>query len=384
MKKRKLVALGMAAVMALGTLAGCSSGSSESADPAGEAQEEAGGEAAAPSGDKETITLRIGSGHSESNPWVAALEDYFVKNVSERVSAETNYEIEWIKSYGGSVISLGNELQGIQDGLVDIGCTILVFEAARLPLQDMVYSIPFSCSDPLIAAETIKQMYAEFPEFTTDYETNYNQKFLGIGVSDPYGFFSTTQVSSLDDVSGMKIGAAGINLSWIEGSGAVGVQTSLNDTYQNLQTNVCQATIQPTRSCINLKVYEVAPYYLDAQFNVLPFNSITINLDTWNTLPEEVQTILTEVGEGYLDYEAEYINQIHEEDLATLEAEGCTVTTLSREEQERWAASLPDIVHDLVVSLNDAGYDGETIVSRYFEILESQGVESVRDWNISG
>ena len=384
MKKRKLVALGMAAVMALGTLAGCSSGSSENADPAGEAQEEAGGEAAAPSGDKETITLRIGSGHSESNPWVAALEDYFVKNVSERVSAETNYEIEWIKSYGGSVISLGNELQGIQDGLVDIGCTILVFEAARLPLQDMVYSIPFSCSDPLIAAETIKQMYAEFPEFTTDYETNYNQKFLGIGVSDPYGFFSTTQVSSLDDVSGMKIGAAGINLSWIEGSGAVGVQTSLNDTYQNLQTNVCQATIQPTRSCINLKVYEVAPYYLDAQFNVLPFNSITINLDTWNTLPEEVQTILTEVGEGYLDYEAEYINQIHEEDLATLEAEGCTVTTLSREEQERWAASLPDIVHDLVVSLNDAGYDGETIVSRYFEILESQGVESVRDWNISG
>ncbi len=384
MKKRKLVALGMAAVMALGTLAGCSSGSSESEQPAGEAQEEAGGEAAAPSGDKETITLRIGSGHSESNPWVAALEDYFVKNVSERVSAETNYEIEWIKSYGGSVISLGNELQGIQDGLVDIGCTILVFEAARLPLQDMVYSIPFSCSDPLIAAETIKQMYAEFPEFTTDYETNYNQKFLGIGVSDPYGFFSTTQVSSLDDVSGMKIGAAGINLSWIEGSGAVGVQTSLNDTYQNLQTNVCQATIQPTRSCINLKVYEVAPYYLDAQFNVLPFNSITINLDTWNTLPEEVQTILTEVGEGYLDYEAEYINQIHEEDLATLEAEGCTVTTLSREEQERWAASLPDIVHDLVVSLNDAGYDGETIVSRYFEILESQGVESVRDWNISG
>ena len=384
MKKRKLVALGMAAVMALGTLAGCSSGSSESEQPAGEAQEEAGGEAAAPSGGKETITLRIGSGHSESNPWVAALEDYFVKNVSERVSAETNYEIEWIKSYGGSVISLGNELQGIQDGLVDIGCTILVFEAARLPLQDMVYSIPFSCSDPLIAAETIKQMYAEFPEFTTDYETNYNQKFLGIGVSDPYGFFSTTQVSSLDDVSGMKIGAAGINLSWIEGSGAVGVQTSLNDTYQNLQTNVCQATIQPTRSCINLKVYEVAPYYLDAQFNVLPFNSITINLDTWNTLPEEVQTILTEVGEGYLDYEAEYINQIHEEDLATLEAEGCTVTTLSREEQERWAASLPDIVHDLVVSLNDAGYDGETIVSRYFEILESQGVESVRDWNISG
>lgn len=58
----------------------------------------------------------------------------------------------------------------------------------------MVYSMPFSCSDPLIVAETVKQMYAEYPEFTSTYETDYNQKFIGIGVSDPYGFYSTKEV----------------------------------------------------------------------------------------------------------------------------------------------------------------------------------------------
>ena len=373
MKKNRLLAVGLAALMAVTAVTGCGG---SAGTPAGE------GDGGSSDGAKETITLRIGSGHSESNPWITALEDYFVKNVSERVSQETNYEIEWIKSYGGSVITLGNELQGVQDGLVDVGCTILVFEAARLPLQTMVYSMPFSCSDPLIVAETIKQMHSEYPEFTSIYETDYNQKFIGIGVSDPYGFFSTKEVKSLEDINGMKVGAAGINLSWVEGSGAVGVQTSLNDTYQNLQTNVCQATIQPTRSCVNLKVYEVAPYYLDTNFNVVPFNAITVNLDTWNELPEEVQTILTEVGAGYLDYEAEYINTIHEEDLENLEAQGCTVTTLSREEQEKWAASLDDVVNGLVNDLNTAGYNGVEIVSRYYEILESQGIEKVRDWNI--
>lgn len=381
MKKNRLFALGMAAAVAVMSMTGCGSGSSQTKETAAPAGQE-GAETAAPSGSKEKLTLRIGSGHSESNPWITALEDYFVKNVSERVSAETNYEIDWVKSYGGSVISLGNELQGVQDGLVDIGCTILVFEASRLPLQDMVYSMPFSCSDPLIVAETIKQMYAEYPEFTSIYESDYNQKFIGIGVSDPYGFYSTKEVKSLDDVKGMKIGAAGINLSWIEGSGAVGVQTSLNDTYQNLQTNVCQATIQPTHSCVNLKVYEVAPYYLDANFNVVPFNAITVNMDTWNELPAEVQTILTEVGEGYLDYEANYINEIHEQDLKELEAKGCTIVTLSREEQERWAASLPDIVNGLVKNLDGAGYKGAEIVEKYYQILESQGIERIRDWNI--
>ena len=372
MKKRRMLALAMVATMALGLLTGCGK-----KDPAPEIS----GSGSVSAG-KETIKLRIGSGHSESNPWITALEDQFVTGVSERVSAETNYEIEWVKSYGGSVISLGNELQGVQDGLVDIGCTILVFEASRLPLQTMVYSMPFSCSDPIIVAETIKQMHTKYPELTSIYESDYNQKFVGMGVSDPYGFFSTKEVKSLDDVKGMKIGAAGINLSWIEGSGAVGLQTSLNDTYQNLQTNVCQATIQPTHSCVNLKVYEVAPYYLDANFNVVPFNAITVNLDTWNSLPEEVQTIISEVGGEYLDYESNYINEIHEQDLKDLEAKGCSVVSLSTEEQSKWAATLPDIVNNLVKTLNDAGYAGSDIVGDYYDILESQGVERVRNWNL--
>lgn len=383
---RRFITYGLTLALFGAMLTGCgnsNSGENQSANQTSSSSAAESANVQSSSSTKQKITLRIGSGHSESNPWIAALEDYFVPTVSKRVSEETNYEIEWIKSYGGSVITLGNELQGVQDGLVDVGCTILVFEASRLPLQTMVYSMPFSCSDPLIVADTIRQIYGEFPEFTTDYETKFNQKFIGIGVSDPYGFFSKSEVKGLEDVNGMKIGAAGINLSWIEGSGAAGVQTSLNDTYQNLQTNVCQATIQPTHSCVNLKVYEVAPYYLDANFNVVPFNAITVNMDTWNTLPEEVQNILTEVGDGYLDYESKYIAQVHDEDLKILTDQKCTINTLSFEEQQKWANSLPDIVHSLVESLNNSGYDGSKIVNRYYEILESQGVEKVRDWDIN-
>lgn len=335
-------------------------------------------------GKKQKLTIRIGSGHSESNPWIRALEDHFVKTVSERVENETNYSIEWVKSYGGSVISLGNELEGVQSGLVDIGCIILVFEASRLPLQTMVYSMPFSCSDPIIVAKVYEQMEKEFPEFKTDYESKYNQKLIGMGVSDQYGFYSTREVTSLKDVAGMKIGAAGINLSWIEGSGATGVQTSLNDTYQNLQTSVCDATIQPTHSCVNLKVYEVAPYYLDANFNVVPFNAITVNLNSWNKYPAEVQKILTEVGESYLAYESEYISKVHAEDLKFLEENGGKVAKLNHEDQVAWANSLDDIVHELVKRLNDAGYKGTEIVERYYKLLEEQGIQRVRDWNISG
>ena len=68
----------MAAAVAVMSMTGCGSKNSQTKEteiPAGQGDSTA----AAPSGSKEKITLRIGSGHSESNPWITALEDYFCK-----------------------------------------------------------------------------------------------------------------------------------------------------------------------------------------------------------------------------------------------------------------------------------------------------------------
>ncbi|MDR1588210.1 MAG: C4-dicarboxylate ABC transporter substrate-binding protein, partial [Treponema sp.] len=138
-----------------------------------------------------------------------------------------------------------------------------------------------------------------------------------------------------------------------------------------------------TDSCYNLKVPEVAPYLLEANFNVLPFNSITINLDKWNTLPREVQDILAEAGKEYEDEEAKYIAEVYARDVEKMKSEGVKVYTLPREEQVKWAAAIPDIVNTLVTELNERGYKGTEIVSRYYELLEQNGWPKVRDWKIN-
>ena len=332
-------------------------------------------------GEKQTITLRIGSGHAVSNPWVASLDNFFVPEVAKRVAERTNYEIEWIKAYGASVTRLGGELEGIEAGLVDLGTIIIVFEPVRLMLHTMVYRMPFSCSDPLVVNRVMKQLYKEYPEHISEFD-KYNQKLLAMGVCDPYSLYSNKEVRGLADLEGMKIGAAGANLNWINGSGAVPVNTSLNEVYQNLQTNVIQGTIQPTNSCYNLKVPEVAPYLLEANFNTMPFVAITFNMDRWETLPKEVQDIFVEVGLEYEDFNAQYMVDVYDRDIERMKGEGVTVYTLPREEQVRWAAALPDIVNVMVTELNERGYKGTEIVSRYYELLEQEGWPRVRNWNI--
>jgi metal-dependent HD superfamily phosphatase/phosphodiesterase len=66
-----------------------------------------------------------------------------------------------------------------------------------------------------------------------------------------------------------------------------------------------------------------------------------------------------------------------------MKANNVQVDTLSRDAQVAWAASLNDIVASQIKLLNDAGYRGNEIVARYYELLKENGVEPVRDWNMN-
>ena len=101
MKKNRLLAVGLAALMAVTAVTGCGG---SAGTPAGE------GDGGSSDGAKETITLRIGSGHSESNPWITALEDYFVKNDPDNFDglnflSNQNMSVVNDKAFQGTVLA---------------------------------------------------------------------------------------------------------------------------------------------------------------------------------------------------------------------------------------------------------------------------------------
>ncbi|MCL2851591.1 MAG: C4-dicarboxylate TRAP transporter substrate-binding protein [Defluviitaleaceae bacterium] len=379
MKKIKINSL-LASMLALMlVLSACGNGGNQGAQAQG-GTAQGGAAQGGTAQERQTITLRVGSGNPETAPWIQAFERFFLEVVEERVYNETNYEINWVRSFGGTVIPLGGELEGVQAGLVDVGSIVMMLEFSRMPLQAMTFMMPFAIPTADLGAIAYAQMKEEFPEFETSFE-RFNQYYMAIGFSDQYGVFSNFPINSLDDVAGRRIGAASVNISWIEGSGAAGVLTTLPEAYPNIQLGVVDAVILPSRSTIDLQVYEVAPYYLDAGLGMLPLNAITVNMDSWYGLPAEVQQIMREVGDAYLMNSVEFIMGVHEGSLQILRDAGATISELSLEEQIAWAASLNNIVRDDLVPLLDAaGYPGEVLVTRWLELMEAQGVPRVRDW----
>ena len=365
-KYRKTLTLVTCVMVAMLLLAGCGGGADTTPEDSS-------------SNGKETITLRISGGQPETAPWITYLSESFCGEVSQKVSENTDYEIEWIKGFSGSMLKLGEALEGIEAGICDMGITVLPLEPAKLKLLNMFYYMPFASPDAEIGAQALMALFEEYPQFTEIYD-EYNSMYLGIAFTEPYNMFSTYEVKSINDLDGYKVGAVGANLTWVEGSGCATVQSNLMEMFTSLQTGVYQVGIQPSVSTINLKVHEVAPYILDASFGAFPANALIMNKDSYAKLPSEVQEIIVEAAKNYTETSPEYVMNTYDAAIETALSEGATMNQLSVEEQKEWAEMIPNSLGKFIGELEEMGYPAGEMADFYFNELEKLGQEKIRDW----
>ena len=95
-----------------------------------------------------TYKLKIGAGHPPVGLWVSTIRDVFVPKVTERVAKETGHKIEWTEAYGGTVCKLGECLEAVELGLLDIADVHVPTEPAKLIAHNFMFFAPFGTPDP--------------------------------------------------------------------------------------------------------------------------------------------------------------------------------------------------------------------------------------------
>lgn len=328
------------------------------------------------------ITLRIGAGHVLENiTWTTAMEDYFVAEVDAQAS-ELGYNINWIKTYGGSVAKLGECFEAVESGILDITYVNFGFESSALDIHNLDFRIPFTCPDSTIVSKAGLQLIEQYPEEFIDVFNDYNQTVLGIGVTDNYVIYSKNPINSVADLKGIAVGGGASYMTWLANTGAVAVTASLNDAYTSLQTGVIDANIGPLGASYAVKLHEVAPYVIQTDFGAKFAGALTINNDTLASLPIDLQDIIIEVGEGYSAAEAELTKEKYENDIASLEAEGATIITFTEENKQEWVDLIPDIAQQTIDELNSAGYNSKEIMEQYWSNMSENGYDIQVDWDI--
>lgn len=350
------------------------------------------GATTAPSGDNgtsneipgENITLTIGAGHPAGGAITYAnrLESWFVPELKARVAAETNHTLEVIEGYGGSIATLGEVLGATQSGLLDIGAIIYPFEPSNLLLHNLEMKIPFSSPDPEIAIKAMRAVYDEVPYMGQVLEDNFNQRVLGLWTTGSYHLVTTFEWSNFEDLRGKTLTAAGPNLPWITAAGVNPVQGSLGEWYTGLETGVIDGAVMFPEATAGFKLYEPAPYYTEIGFGASPQGAITVNLDTFNRLPADVQQILIELG---AEFEAQIAGWVKEEGGAayqTMLAAGTIIKSLPLQQRTDWANRLADLPNQSAQEANALGLPGSEAYRVYIRAQQDLGYVFPREWVI--
>ncbi|MFV0362194.1 MAG: TRAP transporter substrate-binding protein, partial [Suipraeoptans sp.] len=156
-------------------------------------------------------------------------------------------------------------------------------------------------------------------------------------------FFTTNEVSDLEDLNGMKIRVSNdpIMNGMVEGLGAYPTVVDFGELYSALQTGVVDGAEQPIANYKSNAFPEVANnLILDG--HTLGAVQVVITDAAWDSLTEEQQQILIEAGEYASALNKESSQSAEDEVLEELKAEGVNVVEVT--DITKWQDACKEII----------------------------------------
>ncbi len=329
----------------------------------------------------EEFRLTAGGPQSTNLPWIGVIQRLVVPESNARLrAAGSPHSIVWREAYGGSLYKWQNTLEAIEIGLADIGWVGAMWEASKMPLQNVTYNTPFITDDLGLMLDIFNDLHDRMPALRKAWDDQ-NQILLGASGVDTYHLLTTFPVERVADLAGHKILAPGPSATWLEGTGAVAVNGGLNTYYTQIRTGVAEGVLTILSGAYPYRIHEVAPYVtlvsIGAQYN----GGMSMNKDTWERLPPEVQQIFRVLGREYSTTMAAEAMERYERALEAMAAEGATIITLSDAERQKWIDGLPDLAGRWVAATERRGHPARAVLEAFMDEFRRRGGKPLRDWD---
>jgi TRAP-type C4-dicarboxylate transport system substrate-binding protein len=301
----------------------------------------------------ETFNLKVVSGLPEGHAGNRDLI-FWAEELEERTGGRVTTEI-----YEGTLGSPPEFYDMIKNGVIDV----MSMGDAWAPDQFPVFAVnmlPFEYPNWQVLSATIAEMcrMGYFPGMEP-FKLLYLKPTVIM-----YPFFKEKKVTQLEDFEGMVIRPPGgpIFSATVEALGATAKSLPGSETYMALSTGQVEGAFTGIDNVIGRKFYEVCEYGIkDAPIFGGVFFMI-MNLDTWNSLPCEVQLVIEQLNLEAYDY---FLRGQMEEEQGywdQCEAEGVELYTIGTEEYARWKAACADVAEEWATGLDAEGMPGTEVL----------------------
>lgn len=226
----------------------------------------------------------------------AVTTQWFADELSRRTDGEYEIRIHW----GGSVSGINEILNGLRDGVGDIGDVVTPYFPDQLPVNN---AISFFWPQPMSSIQLglmMEYWHKVYPQFSEEL-AQYNVKMVGLRPLESYGLICTSPIRSVADFAGKRVRSFGFALpALLETLDAVPVSMGTPEAYEALERGVLDCSPVGPTLARGWKYDEVAKYYIDIPLGASWGHLIAMNLDSYNSLPEDVQVEIESIGREYL------------------------------------------------------------------------------------
>jgi TRAP-type C4-dicarboxylate transport system substrate-binding protein len=331
---------------------------------------------------QQKISLTVAAGQPPAAlPSLALVGKYFIPEVNKRIKdAKLDVAIDWKEAYAGSLLKPYQMLDGIKDGLADIGFVPTIFFPDKLPLENITLVAPFLTTDLGLLSRVMNKLHETIPEFPAQYD-KFNQVRLGGTGADSFELLTTFPVKTVDDLKGHKIATAGAALAWLRGTGATPVQSNMMEYYNSTKNGVFEGFIAFPSSFPAMKYPEAAPYITKVGFGAQYSVVLTMNKDSFGKLLPQVQKIMLEVGHEWATRSDEAYMTAGETGYKSLPSFNAHLYEFPEAERKKWADVMPNIAKEWAAAMEKQGLPGNKALAAFMSEARKAGIKPVRDWD---
>ena len=196
-------------------------------------------------------------------------------------------------------LGLGDIYPLLGQGVYDVAMTVADYAVADAPELEGL-DVPLLA---LTAGEARAMVDAARPMVSDIYRDRFNAHVLAIAPYPPQVVFCNAEISNLGDLAGLKVRASGrMTAKLLDALGAEGVNVSFSEVPGALQNGVVDCAVTGAGSGYSAGWWEVSTHLMPIPLGGWDSVVTAINMDKWNSLDADTQTLITEqIASGFED-----------------------------------------------------------------------------------
>ncbi|PAU78375.1 C4-dicarboxylate TRAP transporter substrate-binding protein [Halomonas salipaludis] len=303
---------------------------------------------------------------------------WFANEIESRSNGELTMSIHW----GGALVSGREAMGAVESGFIDAGTFVPSWEPELLHLYE-IGDLPIGSADAWVAMRSIFDL-ATTHDALEDEFASHDATYLMQFNTGPVQLICRDPITSLDDFDGLRIRAVGPYIDAFQGLGAEIVSFPQVEVYQALDSGLVDCNQVYWSNVTAYRLHEVAGHLIELDYGQMLGLVGVINKRLWDSLSDEHQALMREVGQDTTDFLAQQLLELGDKvksDLRSgLDGHQVEISQVPDSVMEAILAEGDGLADDWLNAVNSKGLPGDSVMQhfmdaqeRYAEQLDAEG-----------